>query len=788
MKAFFSLFTIGFISISFGQLENISKLQISEIMKGEGFIGNLPHDIIWTPDNKIIYQLDEDNDRVDEYFYSKFSQEEFVKLRPVELNDFALDGYEQSKNGKHFYYTNGPSLFAWKRGEDQVKLLYYDLKGIQSVQLVNDTSKLYFINDGNLYEYGLNQPEVKQITNFISGSESKAGSSNAMERYLENQQQELFDVVRKDLDRANEKKKRKELRNYSIPLPIYTEKGYLHSVKITPDEKFVTFIISDYPKLENTQVEDHITQSGWTKSISARPKIGREDAAHKLGIYSIENRTVIYVSPSDSDLEGIYARPDYLKLYEKDNYKPKANIPKNIIFHGPYFAEDGKALLEIKSYDNKDRWITLLDLQTGAVKLVDHQHDEAWIGGPGISGWNEEPGNIGWLKDNKTVYFQSEETGFSHLYLYDIEKEKKTQLTKGGFEIHKASLSNDGTMFFITANKLHPGNREFYHFEIKSKKWNPILTRQGNYEVEISPDEKQLAFRYSNKNTPWELFLMENKPEGTPKQITHSTTEEFQKYKWKEPNVITFKASDDVDVYARLYEPKETDKNNAAVIFVHGAGYLQNAHNWWSGYYREYMFHNLLVDNGYTVLDIDYRASAGYGRDCRTAIYRHMGGKDLSDHLDGRNYLIEKLGVDSARVGIYGGSYGGFITLMALLTEPGKFQCGAAIRSVTDWAHYNHEYTSNILNTPETDSIAFRQSSPIYFADGLEDKLLMLHGMVDDNVQYQDVVRLSQRFIELGKTNWDLIGYPVEPHGFKESSSWRDEYGRIFKLFQETLR
>ena len=199
------------------------------------------------------------------------------------------------------------------------------------------------------------------------------------------------------------------------------------------------------------------------------------------------------------------------------------------------------------------------------------------------------------------------------------------------------------------------------------------------------------------------------------------------------------------------------------------------------------MFHNLLRENGYTVLDIDYRASKGYGRDHRTEIYRFMGGKDLSDQIDGKKYLVQELGIDATRVGIYGGSYGGFITLMALLTEPGEFACGAALRSVTDWNHYNHEYTSNILNYPNTDSIAYHRSSPINFAENLQDRLIMLHGMVDDNVQFQDVVRLSQRFIELGKKNWELAVFPVEAHGFKRADSWTDEYRRILEMFNEEL-
>ena len=314
-----------------------------------------------------------------------------------------------------------------------------------------------------------------------------------------------------------------------------------------------------------------------------------------------------------------------------------------------------------------------------------------------------------------------------------------------------------------------------------------LTNMKGRNDVEISPDEKWLAIRNSYSNKPWELYLQANKPGAKAEMITSSLTDEFQEYPWREPEVISYKAQDGTDVYARLYTPDEGVKNGAAVIFVHGAGYLQNAHKWWSTYFHEYMFHNLLADKGFTILDIDYRGSAGYGRDFRTGIYRHMGGKDLSDHVDGAKWLIENQEINSEKIGIYGGSYGGFITLMALFKEPDVFAAGAALRSVTDWAHYNHYYTSNILNTPKPDSIAYRRSSPIYFAEGLQDPLLMCHGMVDDNVHYQGIVRLAQRLIELEKDNWELAVYPVEPHSFTEPSSWTDEYKRILKLFEENL-
>jgi len=464
-----------------------------------------------------------------------------------------------------------------------------------------------------------------------------------------------------------------------------------------------------------------------------------------------------------------------------DQYKSARDVVVNL----PKFSEDSKAVVVVRSMDNKDRWIMKLNLADGSLSLLDRQRDEAWIGGPGISGWSLSSGNLDWI-DNEKIWYQSEETGYSHIYVENVITGEKKALTSGKFEIIKAALSHDKKTFYITSNKQSPHEHHFYHLPVTGGEMKRITSEIGGHEVTISPDEKMLAIRFSASNKPWELYVMPNKAGAKMEQLTHSTTKAFETYTWRKPEIIYFDAQDGTKVPARIYRPEKA--NGAGVIFVHGAGYLQNVHEWWSSYYREYMFHNLLADNGYTVLDIDYRGSDGYGRDWRTAIYRFMGGKDLDDQLDGAKYLVETQGCDAARLGIYGGSYGGFMTLMAMFTAPGTFTSGAALRSVTDWAHYNHGYTSNILNTPVEDSIAYAKSSPIYHAEGLEGNLLMLHGMVDTNVHFQDVVRLSQRLIELEKEHWELAVFPMENHGFVEASSWADEYRRIFELFQKTLR
>jgi len=482
-------------------------------------------------------------------------------------------------------------------------------------------------------------------------------------------------------------------------------------------------------------------------------------------------------------LPGIHDTVAYLKKATTDLTKIDKTRPVEVT--SLMWSEDGAyCVVSIASLDFKDRWIMLLDPASRKLSMLYREHNDAWINSPISDFFGNN--NVGWLGDNKRIWFTSEESGYAHLYVLDVSSKKIQQLTSGDYEVQKVVLSKNKNDFYILTNEAHPGEKHLYRLSVTGQKRERLTTQPGAYEFTLSPDEKMVALRYSYSNKPWELFIMENKASAKPKQVTNSLTDEFKSYPWRDPEIITFKASDSANVYARLYKPKTA--NGAAVVFVHGAGYLQNAHKWWSSYFREYMFHNLLADLGYTVLDIDYRASAGYGREWRTGIYRHMGGKDLTDNLDGAKLLVDEYGIDPKRIGVYGGSYGGFITLMAMFTTPDVFAAGAALRPVTDWAHYNQMYTGAILNKPHLDSLAYVKSSPLYYAEGLKGALLICHGMVDTNVHFQDAVRLAQRLIELGKDNWELAGYPVEDHAFVEASSWTDEYKRILKLFELHLK
>jgi len=299
-----------------------------------------------------------------------------------------------------------------------------------------------------------------------------------------------------------------------------------------------------------------------------------------------------------------------------------------------------------------------------------------------------------------------------------------------------------------------------------------------------------LAVRYSGSYLPPQLAVVDAQ-NGETRKLTDTRSAEFKARNWIEPEYVQVPSKHGAGViWSKLYRPKDfvPGKKYPIALFVHGAGYLQNVSNRYPNYYREQMFHNLLVQQGYVVLDMDYRASEGYGRDWRTAIYRQMGHPELEDYLDGVDYMVATQQGDRSNVGIYGGSYGGFMSFMALFRAPETFKAGAALRPVTDWTSYNHEYTANILNTPELDPEAYKISSPIEYAQNLQGALLISHGMMDDNVFYQDSVRLSQRLIELKKSNWTLASYPLERHAYVQPESWYDQYRRIYELFESNLK
>ncbi|KGR38408.1 S9 family peptidase [Xanthomonas vasicola] len=531
----------------------------------------------------------------------------------------------------------------------------------------------------------------------------------------------------------------------------------------------------------------YVTESGYEEFQEVRTRVGRNaPAAHALWLVDVTSGTAKTLS--FDPLPGIATDPlaALRKAAKREALKGNraVRVESDGDGSGPavHWSDDGRNVaVEIRAVDNKDRWIASVDLDKARLQPRHRLSDSAWI--------NSDFNDFGWLPDNRTLWLLSEESGYSQLYTVEGNG-KPRQRTRGQWEVSMPVPSADGSGMFFMCNQKWPGDYEVCKLDLRSDQLTEVTALNGVEGFSLSPNGQQLLVRYSGSYLPTQLAVVPATG-GQVTVLTDTRTPAFKAQPWIAPQYVQVPSKHGAGtVWGKYYGPTnpEPGKQYPIVMFVHGAGYLQNVSERYTPYFREQMFHNLLVQQGYIVLDLDYRASEGYGRDWRTAIYRNMGHPELEDYLDGLDWLVATKQGDRARAGIYGGSYGGFMTYMALFRSPGTFKAGAALRPVGDWMQYNHEYTSNILNTPELDPQAYKTSSPINYAEGLRDHLLIAHGMIDDNVFFKDSVDMTQKLMELHKDNWQIAPYPLERHGFTRADSWLDEYKRILKLFNEQVK
>lgn len=751
-------------------------LTVDNIMRGPGFYGWEPTQVRWSGDSQRIYfqwkqASDPINKDPDTYVVNrdgsglrKLSEAE-AKLAPPASGDTTHD-----KN--QTVYSRDGDIFLYDAVTGETKQLTKTSDLETDPHFTHDGKRVAFTRANNLYVMSIETGTIDEMTDIRTGPDTTEKKGTASQEFLKKEERNLLAVIQERATRREEEEAEKKRENPRKPFNLTTGQS-IARLQLTPDEKYVIADVKEAATgLKNTVVPNYVTESGYTEDIPSREKVGDVQDHTKLAILNVETGEVKWVDHGQK-APAAGAKPDG---------KPTSGHDRDVDLSQPVWSDDGaKAVLLARAADNKDRWVLALDESTGKTRVLAHDHDDAWIGGPGVT-------TLGWMKNDRDIYFQSERTGYSHLYTVPYDGGEPKALTAGNWEVESAELSRDKSRFFLVTNEGDPGQQEVYEMSATGGARLKLTNVPGAHSFVRSPDGQWFADVYSYTNKPPELYVQETRAGAVSQKLTSSPAPDFWEYPWQDVPIITFQARDGANVRARLYKPANFARGGPGIVFVHGAGYLQNVHRWWSYYAREYMFHHLLMERGYVVIDVDYRGSAGYGRDWRTAIYQHMGGKDLDDNIDAARWLVSHEGADPKRLGIYGGSYGGFITLMAMFTQPDVFAAGAALRPVSDWAHYNHEYTSDILNIPQEDGDAYRRSSPIYFAQGLKGALLICHGMADTNVHFQDTVRLVEKLIELRKQNWDLAVYPAENHSFVEPASWADEYKRISNLFDKNLK
>ncbi len=667
-------------------------------------------------------------------------------------------------------------------------------RNLSGIDWSHDSRRLLFTRGGDLFVLPIEDvsvsPKIRRLTRTVA-FEGNAQWLADSRRILYQTPQGLF-VVDADQTSIVQLTRENGAAANGAPNPVPTSAPQMPSqiaiagVQLSEDGNSVAYIVSDNSKQRGLFVPnylDEFTQSptvrrGWSdQRIQVVKTDGSSDAAMQIKLPAPEGMS-------------------YIRSYR--------------------WFDDGKQILVDRiDRDTKHRQIFLANVQNpnadDAVTLLDEETEPKWIAG--LSRY-VEPSSKG-----DKIFLTSERDGFNHIYLLNLadlkvdpkknpKKNPKNdkdsplkQLTKGNWEVSWAHWLPDGDNIIFTSTEASTKERQFYVVDTKTGQKTPVLTDFGmNSDAQVSErgSEVRLLFKNSKWNQPSDLYAVRVCTNcagvNLPSRLTNTVPEKFKLINWSEPQFVDIPTRDTKTLKAKVYLPPQFDKTKKypMVFFTHGAGYLQNVINGWNNYYREFMFNHILAQRGFVVMDVDYRGSAGYGQTWRTDVADYLGDLELKDHIDAIDFAVKNYAVDTNKVGIYGGSYGGFMAEIAVLRAPERFACAAALRPVSDWRNYyasSPVYTTERLGFPDKNTEAYKRSSPISYAEKLNKPLLILHGIVDDNVHVQDSMQFVEKLIRNGKTEYfETMFYPSENHGFVRAESWTDEYERILKFFEKNLK
>jgi len=428
------------------------------------------------------------------------------------------------------------------------------------------------------------------------------------------------------------------------------------------------------------------------------------------------------------------------------------------------------------------------DAATGASKTILTETDKYWIN---ISD------DLYFFSDNKRFLWSSERTGFRHFYLYDNSGKELAQLTSGEWSIsdlggfgpgaanHPAVDEAHGYVYFIS-NKDDVRETQLYRVALSDKSLMRITKEAGSHSARIAPDTSSYIDTYSNVATParQDLYRMD----GTRVAVVNDgKVPELAEYRLTPVEFVEVTADDGTKLNASIIKPTNFDpaKKYPVLINVYGGPHVQLVRNYWGGY--RYLLDQVYAAKGYIIFTLDNRGSWGRGHAFETPIYHHMGKIELQDQVAGVKYLKSLGYVDPARIGITGGSYGGYMTLEALFNAPDVFKMGVSDAPVTDWKLYDTIYTERYMGRPQDNADGYKDSSPVNQAANIKGKLMLVHGTGDDNVHFANSVELLNALIDDSRYPDQLLVFPGRGHGISDPNARLVEIQRTIEFILGNL-
>jgi dipeptidyl aminopeptidase/acylaminoacyl peptidase len=485
-------------------------------------------------------------------------------------------------------------------------------------------------------------------------------------------------------------------------------------------------------------------------------------------------------------------------------------------FGGRRWLDARHFVFDRTSPDYKRRTTRIVDIAGGEPKVLHEDVEEKFWSMTGDANAGAQPS-----PDGKWVAFLSDRDGWDHLYVMpargqagagpagagtgtsDAAGNSAVQITKGTFEAWRPQWSPDGTRIAFDANEPdHYGDRHLYVATIAGNPARATITaithgRGTDVAPQWSPDGTRLVYQHTDAHNSADLWVV-GVDKGTPVRLTDSMPASMDRASFVEPEMVHYAGPDGQQVPAWMFVPKNLDRSrrHPAIVWIHGDGVNQNYDGWHvqRNYAVYYSFHQYLLQKGYIVIAPDYRGSIGYGRAWREGVYMDVGGNDAKDAWMAASYLRTLPYVDTDRVGVWGLSYGGFFTLIAVTDQPKLFRAAVDVAGVVDYAMYYEDpyhggWTASRIGTPDQHPEVYAKASPLSHVDRLERPLLVLHGTSDVNVPYLHSVRLIDELMKKGKGELvSFMTYPGEFHYFTREHVLRDAWHRVEDFFDAQLK
>lgn len=790
-----------------------TSVTLQKIMADPDWIGNPPVDVYWGYRGARVYYWQQRGGGPLRNLYSVDVKNSTVSKVPGrDLGSVSAPGgsYNFARTRKVFIRHN--NVFVRNLQTGKLRELTRDTTPKADVSFMANGEEVQWHEGTDIYLYDLKTGGLSLVADIQLRDNPDAPKPPT--NYLEVEQLHLFQFIRSEqVSRAAEQKQQdKQIKTNSTRM---SEPWYLgHKIRVirsslSSDGNWLALVTipASYKRGRKRILPVWITRSGYLTTSKQRTYVGRNPPpAQSVLMLNLVNHTSFPLNLTQ--LPGITDDPlaalrksavtwdiqhGIPEKIAEESVKAPAVRPVSVL--GIKWSDNGQDVaFMFRANDNKDRWIATLDFANKSLITQNRFTDPAW------NAFRFDA--FGWMHDNHTLWYLSEATNYAQLYTKDINSGRVRKLTSGPFEVTNVALSRDDRYFFVVANKKAPGTYEIYRVGSRGGNMQEVTDLGGvngprisldiegsNARLVLSPNDNELLFYHSTTLRPPQVWIVAAQPNSKAKQITHTVSPAFSAINWIQPRIVKIPSTHvPQPIYARLWVPRDYMPTETwpAVVFIHGDGQLQNVMNGWSSFYfREAMFSSFLAEHGYIVISLDYRGSTGYGRVWREATYQHMGHPEVQDITDGVHWLEKNWHVSPAHVGVWGGSYGGFLTEMMMFRRPNLFQAGAALRPVEDWADYRDAYTSDILNRPNVDPEAYYVSSAINYAGRLKHHLLILQGLEDTNDFFLDTVRTVERLEELHNLNFDIMFYPMENHGFTDAYAWLDEYRRVWQMFEK---